>query len=712
MSNTMNSFYPQAYHDSTVKKLALDLINEENKKLIERGKIVVLPDNFSNEIAFNNLDGEISIKSMSETTRLLQNASKVDIENMELFFAQQNNIMKTIIDHEIAHGLEPMNKIRGFQIYNNKMLPKLMDGSLGVYDEISFEENRERLIDFMNVEFQKEYNPSPFEINRFKNFSGEYFFPNGNFEMTNRIVTIDNYISDISIENLMAGLHNNPKGMDTQFKNLRDLLYADTEKYSLLRSMQIYIDPRYKDSKELEKVMKDEDFQEFLNLNLNNIDLSNSFFKATTPEDLEQLRMVSIMNELRENVRKLREYAYKLGVYYKYKEAEEENEKERKIKKDKANINTLEDITTKTTTLAKIVYIKELEGDMNNEGLINQIVKDDKMINGFNYNVSEVKDLKDNKKNIAYQKNSEEDNLILPKATYIETINAIGHNKDFGSDLNDMYIEIKDLIKSNLELKQFKEKFDLRDEETIFVNNVLRKEVKEDYSFNDDNLKVKREALIEDLKNSDHYKVLKNKVSKIEEELNQTTEKVFYTKDEIQKSKTINIFIEDNIEAKNTIISNDYNSLDYQIANAMIIKELFENSENIQVNILNIGHEEASLSYIYDSSFEKDVEIENNNILTLDGIKEEKLNEDSLLEAIVKLKSISNESDMVNLILSNNENLNFIDNKIFDEDTFKKIYNNNVIVDINNIKDQELTKILANSLEESFKIEDLNNSSI
>lgn len=33
------------------------------------------------------------------------------------------------------------------------------------------------------------------------------------------------------------------------------------------------------------------------------------------------------------------------------------------------------------------------------------------------------------------------------------------------------------------------------------------------------------------------------------------------------------------------------------------------------------------------------VEIENNNILTLDGIKEEKLNEDSLLEAIVKLKS-------------------------------------------------------------------------
>ena len=31
------------------------------------------------------------------------------------------------------------------------------------------------------------------------------------------------------------------------------------------------------------------------------------------------------------------------------------------------------------------------------------------------------------------------------------------------------------------------------------------------------------------------------------------------------------------IEAKNTIISNDYNSLDYQVANAMIIKELFEN---------------------------------------------------------------------------------------------------------------------------------------
>lgn len=62
----------------------------------------------------------------------------------------------------IAHGLEPMNKIRGFQIYNNKMLPKLMDGSLGIYDEISFENNRERLIDFMDVEFPKEYNPSPF----------------------------------------------------------------------------------------------------------------------------------------------------------------------------------------------------------------------------------------------------------------------------------------------------------------------------------------------------------------------------------------------------------------------------------------------------------------------------------------------------------------------------------------------------------------------
>lgn len=67
---------------------------------------------------------------------------------------------------------------------------------------------------------------------------------------------------------------------------------------------------------------------------------------------------------------------------------------------------------------------------------------------------------------------------------------------------------------------------------------------------------------------------------------------------------------------------------------------------------------------------------------------------------------------MVNLILSNNENLNFIDNKIFDEDTFKKIYNNNIIVDINNIKEQELTKILASSLEESLKIEDLNNNSI
>ena len=35
---------------------------------------------------------------------------------------------------------------------------------------------------------------------------------------------------------------------------------------------------QYVDSKELEKVMKDEDFQEFLNLNLNNLDLSNSFF--------------------------------------------------------------------------------------------------------------------------------------------------------------------------------------------------------------------------------------------------------------------------------------------------------------------------------------------------------------------------------------------------------------------------------------------------
>ena len=45
----MNNFYPQEYHDSTVKKLILDIVNEENKNLVERGKVVVLPESFTDE---------------------------------------------------------------------------------------------------------------------------------------------------------------------------------------------------------------------------------------------------------------------------------------------------------------------------------------------------------------------------------------------------------------------------------------------------------------------------------------------------------------------------------------------------------------------------------------------------------------------------------------------------------------------------------------
>lgn len=716
----MNNFYPQEYHDSTVKKLILDIVNEENKNLVERGKVVVLPDNLSNEIAFNNLDGEIGIQSMSTTTRMLQNASKVSMEDMEMFFAQQNSIMKTIIDHEIAHSLEPMNKIKGVQIYNNKILPKLMDGSLGIYDEESFEKHRDTLIDLMNSEFKKDYNPSDFEYNSFEVFTNDYFLPDAPFGMTNRIAMIDNYISDISIENFMAGIHSNPKIMDSQFKNLRDLLYSNNDNYSILRSMQIYIDPRYKDSKELEKVMGDEEFQKFLNINIDNLNISSEFYKASNPEQFEQMKMIAIMNELRESVRKIREYAYIRGAYFKYKDEKLEKEKN---KLENEGVITLEDINKRSTKLAKVVYIKELEGNMENEGLINQIIKNDDMIgkNGFNYQISEnvVKksspfyiQKKDNSNEEDSSTKGEQTQEILPKMTYMDTINYIGHNKDFATDLNNMYIEIRELIKNNLELKHFQSKFDLEDKEVLFVNKVLQKEVKEDYYFNDNNLINKRENLIEELKNSDYYYTLKNKVSKIEENLNEASNKIFYTKEENDTKKVINIFIEDNLDSKNKNIDKNYNALDYQIANAMIIKELFENSSNVSVNILNIGNENTSLSYIYDSSFNKDKEIENSKILSIDGVKEENLNKDNLLEAIVKLKSIEGDTEMVNLILYNHDNINFLDNKNLKKNQIENISNNNIFIDINNIKENELTKILSYSLEESLKTQELNQNSI
>lgn len=718
-----NNFYPQAYHDSTVRNLMMETISKDNAELIKRGKVFTIPDNASSEIAYNNLNGEIGIQSMSSTTKMLEKASNISIQDMEMFYAQQNSIMKTIIDHEIAHGFEPMNKIRGVQIYNNDVLPKLMDGSFGIYDEASFEANRGTLIDFMNDKFKSTYNPSSLEYESFQNFTSDYFLPNGPIGLSNRIAMIDNYISDISIENFMSGIHKNPRQMDQQFKGLRDLLYSNDgkENYSILRSMQIFIDPRYKDSKELEEVMKDEDFQSFLQINIDSLDISTQFYKATTPDEFEQMRMIAIMNELKESVRKIREYAYIIGAYYKYKDEKTLAKKEAMEAK---GLITLEDINKRSTVLGKVVYIKELEGDMKNKGIIEEIIKGDdtlgKNTHGFNYSMSGKSNKKTNpftkkeKENKSSEDSSTKEELILPKVTYLETIQNIGHNNDFGSDLTNMYIEIKDLIKNNLELKNLQETFQLNKSETNFVNKVLKKEVKEDYFYIDDSLISKRENLIHEIKDSDYYYELKRKVNQIENSIDNDSSKLFYKKEDNENNKVINIFIQDSLSSTNQIIKGDYNALDYQIANAMIIKELFENSGNISVNILNIPNPESSLSYVFDSSMNKDIESEDNKILSIEGIKNDDFTSEQMLESLVKLKSIESNTEMLNIVLYNNSenDINFLDSKVFESDKLSKVVNDSIFIDADNLKSNDLSKILVNTLDESLKKQEIEQSTI
>lgn len=683
--------YSQNYFNNLLTKIDATNVSSDSLYALNKMTISELPDT---DLALANTDfNNIYLPSMNKIMGLLEKSSSADIHDMELLVAKQQQIMESIIDHETAHSLEYIHKRIGMQIYNEKLLPKLLDGSMGVYDEASFEANREHLRSFMSDEFMNTYDPNEQDLADFNNFVREYYLPDGPFGVGHRVSEVDNYITDVEIENgLKNVLLEDGTSIDKKFQSLRALLYENSnpeQDYSIMRSIQIFIDPRFEGTKQLEKVKNSEKFKDFLNIDISNLNISPELFKLTTPDDYEYMKMIVIMKELQAIIKKIREYNYLSGGYYlKYKE-------DHKI--DSGAVSLL------SSKLAKVIYIKELENQNDKEKEIFEIIKNDKHIGYKKKNNSN-----ENDGNESREKSKEKNALSdLSKPEYKETIKKIGHQGDYSDELNGFMKDTVKSIENHLESNIVQQAFDSNNKnDKDIISQIINKPISSNnFEINKD-LELRRLELFSEIKDSNDYKRLVDIVEDLKKQLGNVEFKnnaagnmnnvvddyingneFLYSMNGNQKINTfIHCFIDDSMSMKNKF-DDKYTLMDYQIVNTMLILDLLKDVPGIDVVVSNFADKGNSMNLLYDSN-----KSNNTNIIALDATKVASPLYQSIVETNVKLKSMDTNKDIVNIYMSDgDDNMNPTKFKV-SQDLFENIVEDSYFIQLKGKEIQNIEK--------------------
>lgn len=701
--------YGENYFNVLKRNIDGSSVSSDSLFMLDKMNIAELADT-SSELGNTDFN-TIYLPSMKKVMGLLEKSSSKDIHDMEILVAKQQEIMESIVDHETAHSLEYIHKRIGMQIYNEKLLPKLLDGSIGVYDEASFEKNRQALRDFMNSEFNKLYSPNEMDYQSFSSFIEEYYIPDGPFGLTNRIADIDNYVSDIYIENDFVNvLLDNNSTVDKKFQNLRNLLYENNnpeEEYSILRSIQIFIDPRFEGTKQLDKVKASKKFDEFLNIDISDLNISPDLFQATTPDDFQYLKMIAIMKELRAIVKKLREYSYiTAGDYIKYKE--------------EYNINS-NSTSLLSSKLAKVIYIKELQNENGKEQEIKEILKNDKYLSlkEKSSNNSETSDSKIENKNSVLSE--------LPKPEFKESLKKIGHQEDYANDLTMIMQESISSIEKHLETNIVQSKFndgEINKDDSKIIKNILKKPISNDFYQINDKLQMSRLELFQEIKESRNYKLLEEKVEEFKHQLGSLEFKnnsagnmnnmvedyisgneFLYSMNGNQSVNTfIHCFIDDSI-SMNSKIDNKYSLMDYQIVNTMLIIDLFKDIDGVNIVVSSFPKDNNSMNLLYDSNKSKNV-----NIIALEGSKTGSPLYQSIIESNIKLKNSDINKDIINVFMSDGDDTMNPSKFQISENLFKNIVKDSYFVQF---KGNEIENI-SNTFENRYSIinnkDDISNS--
>lgn len=682
--------YGQDYLNKFIRKLNSKDLPQDTLYMLQKIKVKELNEN-ENTLAYTDYDN-IFVPSLKKIMTLLSKSNKDEIQNMEKLIVPQTEFLESIIDHEVAHTLESIYKRIGMILYNKELLPNLINGSLGIYDEKSYENNKDKIREFMLNKFKEKYKPNSKDIEEFTNFINEYYIPNGPFGLINRISEVDNYIIDIYIENDIINLYNDKNQLDKKFNNLRNLLYVnnDSNEYSIFRCMQLIIDPRFDDSNYLNNVYNNQNFQNFLNTNIVDIGISPSLFNFTKP-NFENLTINDVILEIKEIINNVRNFDYsKNNSYIDYK-------KDNKIDSDS--------ISLLASKLAKIIYIKELQNNNDHEN-IKDIINSDPFLgeNKINSNETDANETNSNKLN---------ENFTLDNMSFEEKLDNLGHNDDYSMNLKNLMEETnisieQHLISQNL-IASLPNTLEI-DEKKIIVD-VVSKEISKDFFFTNDTLKEKRLDLFENIKNEKEFTNLKNLVDDFKSNLGYFEEKNNYAgeiynlaEDYIngndflyslnQKRETnvcIHCFIDDSQSMNAKFDSGEYSIMDYQMINAMLIVELFKNIEGVDIIVTNFPKHNNSINVLYDSK--------NNDTIDLSIIDAKKSSSPlykTMLESNIKLKSLDTTKEIINIYMSDGDDKIDYTKENFNKDTFKIFLKDSFFIQLGANEIESIDEIFEN----------------
>jgi len=652
--------YGKKYLKTLLKQLDQKNISDETLFMLSKISVNKISDE-DKSLANTDLN-TIFLPSMKKIMKLIESSSSKDIKDMELLIVRQQEILESIVDHEVAHSLEYVYKKIGMTIYNIELLPKLIDGSLGVTDEKSFEDKKDILREFMINKFIEFYNPNSQDILEFKTFVEEYYIPDGPFGLINQISNLDNYIVDIYIENDIINLVPNKEKMDSKFIEMRKLLYNDLENFSIYKCMQIFIDPRFNNNLKYLNVIETHDkFNSLMGLDITNLNISKDLFSKTNPE-MSGLTVSDIILEIKEIVKELREYNHINKDYIGFK--------------NDNNINS-NNISLLTSKLAKIVYIKELEfkGDKTKE--IEDILLNDDMFNS-NYEESNS------------ESTETKDSLLKEflEGSFNNKLEKLGHNEDFANELSDFMIESLEDISTYLSGKIIINKFEnVENSDLDNISNILSKSVSTDYVKYDKDVKQKRETLLEEIKNNDKFYKLKELIDEFKDKLGEYTfqnnfagDSLTMAEDYIQGNEfmytlngdaSINIclhaFIDDSISMKQKY-DDKYSIMDYQIANVMLLTELFKDVQGVKLLITNFPKKDNSINILYDSKENKDLEIS-----SIIASKMASPLYQYIIESNITINSLNSKMDIINIFMSDGDDTMDPKKIKISEDFFKEI---------------------------------------
>lgn len=673
--------YGEKYFKKLYKNLDKKNISSETLYMLSKINIKELADS-DESLANTDLD-TIYLPSMKKIMNLLQKSSEDIIKDVELLIVKQQEIMDSIVDHEVGHTLEYVYKKIGMTIYNNNLLPKLLDGSLGIKDEESFENNKDKLREFMKDTFIKIYTPNNNDILEFEKFIKEYYIPDGPFGLIDKISSIDNYIIDIYIENDIINLVPEKSKMDNKFINMRSILYDNNDSYSIYRCLQIYIDPRFNNKdKFINTINNNIKFNNFLNINITNLNLSNDLFTKTNP-NFNNITIKDLLLEIKEVISEVRNYGFD-GNYLAFK--------------DNNNVNS-GNISLLTSKLAKVVYIKQLEFEGDKEKEIKDIMNNDSSFGSFS--------------NSSSSNNESEQNEIfedLNSQSFEDALKKIGHDGDFADELTNFMDESLNDINNYLNNNIISSKFNnINNEDINLIPSIINKDVSYDYYKTDENLSNKREELLLEIKNHEKYKYLLELVEEFKSMVGEYT----YLNNSAGETHTLvddymngnefmytltgnasldiylHCFIDDSISMKQSY-DNKYSIMDYQIVNTLLLIELFKDIEGVEILVSNYSKKEFAMNILYDSS-------KDNNI-DLSSISTSKLASplyQYIVESNLKMKSLNPNKDIVNIFMSDGDDTMNPKNFKISEDFFKEIVKDSYFLQLKNEKIPNISDIFS-----------------